>query len=70
MNRPEDGSSRDASLGQTVKAVLWAFLGIRKRRDLENDAAHLNPLHLIIVALCAVAVFVGTLIMIVRHVVS
>jgi hypothetical protein len=53
----------------TVKAVLWAFLGIRKRSAYEEDLGKLNPFHIIAVALIAVAVFVGGLIALVNWVV-
>lgn len=58
------------TFGQSMKAVMWSFFGVRKRRDLEADAAQLNPLHLIAAALIAAAVFIGVLILIVRAVVG
>lgn len=61
-----DGKS---SFARTMKAVLWSFFGVRKRRDLEADAAQLNPLHVIVAALLAVAIFIGVLIAVV-HVVT
>jgi hypothetical protein len=45
-----------------MKAVFWSFLGIRKKNDYEQDAAHLNPVHVILAGLIAAAVFVLTLI--------
>jgi hypothetical protein len=53
----------------TVKAVLWAFLGIRKRSSYEEDLGKLSPFHIIAVALVAVALFVGGLIALVNWVV-
>jgi hypothetical protein len=50
--------------------VLWSFFGVRRRSDHERDAARLNPLHVIIAGLIAAAVFVFTLIMVVRAVTS
>ncbi|MGU8082471.1 DUF2970 domain-containing protein [Burkholderia pyrrocinia] len=61
---------RGGSFSQAVKAVLWSFFGVRKRRDLEADATQLNPLHVLIVALIAAGVFIGVLILIVRAVVG
>jgi hypothetical protein len=43
---------------QTVKAVLWSFVGIRKRSGLEDDMGRLNPFAIIAVALVLVALFV------------
>ena len=67
----EDESSRRpharrGSLLQTLKAVAWAFLGIRGRGAHEADIANLNPVHLIIVAIVCAAVFVTSLLFIVR----
>lgn len=55
---------------RTVKAVAWAFLGIRKNRDYQEDLGRLNPLHIIAVALVAVALFVGGLMLLVNWVVG
>ena len=57
---------RRGSLVQTFKAVAWAFLGIRARGAHEADIANLNPVHLIIVAVLCAAVFVTSLLFIVR----
>ena len=45
----------------TVKAVLWSFLGIRKRSGYEQDLGKLNPFHVIAVALVLVVLFVAGL---------
>ena len=58
------------SILQTVKAVGWAFLGIRKRSGYENDLAKLNPFHIIAVALVGVVLFVGGLVALVNWVVK
>jgi len=62
--------NKGGSFAQALKAVLWSFLGVRKRRDLEADATSLNPLHVLIVALLAAGAFIGVLILIVRAVVG
>ena len=61
--------SRKGSLPQTVKAVAWAFLGIRKNSDYQSDLGQLNPFHLIAVALVGAALFVGGLIALVHWIV-
>ena len=58
------------SLLRTVKAVAWAFLGIRKGSHYQEDLGQLNPLHVIAVALVAVALFVVGLIVVVNWVVK
>jgi hypothetical protein len=55
---------------RTIQAVLWSFFGVRKRRDHESDLQSLNPVHVIIAGIVAAAVFVFTLIFIVRLVVA
>ncbi len=61
---------RTASFGQTMKAVLWSFLGIRKRRDHDQQTAKLNPVHVVVAALLGVATFIFVLLMIVKSVVA
>ena len=59
-----------ASLWDTVKAVGWSFVGLRKRTDLETDGAKLNPVHIIVVGFAAVFLFVAALITLVHWVVA
>jgi len=56
-----------ATLLQVVGMVLSAFLGIRKRAD--HDKIVVTPLQVIIVAVFAGAMFVGTVVSVVRLVV-
>ncbi|KAF1029408.1 MAG: hypothetical protein GAK40_00510 [Burkholderia plantarii] len=58
------------SFAKTLKAVLWSFFGVRRRRDLEADAQSLNPLHVLIVALVATGMLIGALLLIVHAVVG
>ena len=51
-----------------VKTVLAGAIGIRRRSDAEG--AQLNPVHLVITAIVAVALFILTLVTIVRVVTS
>jgi hypothetical protein len=66
----EQPGKRKASFGATMKAVFWSFFGVRKRKDYEHDAAHLNPVHVIIAALIGVLLFIGALITVVKIAVS
>jgi len=61
---------RKASFLATMKAVFWSFFGVRKRRDYEQDAANLNPVHVIVAGLIGAALFIGLLLMVVRFAVS
>ncbi|SEA07125.1 MAG: DUF2970 domain-containing protein [Paraburkholderia sp.] len=65
-----DNGRRRSSFGQSLRAVLWSFLGVRKRRDLEADATQLNPLHVVVAAVICAAIFIGVLIFVVRLVVG
>jgi hypothetical protein len=69
-SRRNDEGRREAGFFDTVRAVLWSFFGVRRKSDYERDAARLNPVHVIIAGVVAAALFVFTLIMIVRAVTS
>jgi hypothetical protein len=58
------------SILRTVKAVLSSFIGIRKGSESQEDMGKLNPFHVIGVAIVAVALFVGALVMLVHWVVA
>ncbi len=53
----------------TIRAVLWAFFGVRKRAGYEEDLGKLSPFATIAVALALVLAFVGGLIALVNWVV-
>ena len=53
-----------ASLFQVVRMVLSAFLGIRKRT--EHEKIVVTPVQVIVVAVMAAGLFVGTVVSIVR----
>ena len=66
---PQPHRRKGSFLG-TMKAVLWSFFGVRKRKDYESDAANLNPVHVIVAALIGVVIFIGLLMVAVRFAVS
>ena len=53
---------------RAIKAVLWSFVGIRKRSGYEEDLGKLNPFAVIAVALVLVALFVAGLVTLVHWV--
>ncbi len=61
-------TQRPGSLVATVKAVLWGFLGVRRRSDFQEDVARLNPLHLMAVGVVMAFLFVAGLILLVTWV--
>ena len=70
MSGLKEAAQRPASLMQTVRAVAWSFLGIRRSSGLEEDVQKLNPVHLIIGGVVGAALFVATIVLLVRWVVS
>nr|WP_216661892.1 DUF2970 domain-containing protein [Niveibacterium sp. COAC-50] len=52
----------------TLRAVLWSFIGVRKRQDYQQDASSLNPLAVVVAGLIAGALFIFTLVMVVSWV--
>ena len=61
---------RRGSLLDTVKAVLWGFLGVRRKADFQDDIAKLNPIHLMVVGVVLAFLFVLGLMLIVNWVVA
>jgi hypothetical protein len=67
-NPPEP--RREAGLLQLVGAVFWSFFGVRKGKHMAADMGSIKPLHVILVGLGLAAVFVLTLIVLVRIIIS
>lgn len=61
---------RKATPLQVAKAVLSAFVGIRKRAAHERDAVTLSPVQVIVAGVIAAALLVLTLVMLVRFITS
>ena len=61
---------RSSSFLQTLSAVLWSFFGVRRSDKHTKDMETLNPIHVIIVGILAAAVFVVSLVMVVKTVVG
>jgi hypothetical protein len=61
---------RKATPLQVIRAVLWSFLGIRRRAEHEADVGRLKPSHVIIAGIVLAAIFVVTLITVVRFVIG
>ena len=70
MSDLRDATRRPASLLQTMRAVAWSFLGIRRSAGYEQDVQQLNPVHVIIGGIVGAALFVGAIVLLVRWVVS
>ena len=70
MSDLKDATHRKSSFVATLKAVFWSFFGVRKKSAYEDDAAKLNPVHVLIAAVLAAGLFIFILLMIVRMVVG
>ena len=62
--------SKKSSFTQSMIAVLWAFLGVRKKSGLQEDVASLSFFHIIIAGVLGALIFMGVLLLIVKAVVS
>ena len=69
MTEPQH-APRKASPLQVAKAVLSAFIGIRKRAAHEHDAVTITPLQAIVAGIIGAAIFVVSLILLVRYITS
>jgi amino acid transporter len=67
---PQAPHKRKGSFWATLSAVLWAFLGVRRKSDYQQDIERLNPLHLMAVGLVMALLFVLGLIFLVNWVVT
>lgn len=63
-------AERPLSFVQTVKAVAWSFVGLRKGAGYQQDVQRLNPVHVIVAGLVGAALFVLALVLLVRWVVG
>ncbi len=70
MSESRTGESGKAGFWATIRAVLWSFIGIRKRRGYQEDAASLDPKAVVVAGLLAGLIFVLGLVAIVQWVVS
>ncbi len=67
---PHEPEKREAGFFSVVRAVLWSFLGIRKKNDYARDAVTLKPQHVIVAGLIGGVLLVLSLVLVVRYVVS
>jgi hypothetical protein len=61
---------RRATPWQVVKAVLSAFIGIRKRSGHERDVATITPVQVIVTGIIAAVIFVLSLVFLVKLITS
>ena len=66
----KQAAERPLSFVQTIKAVAWSFVGLRKGAGYQQDVQKLNPVHVIIAGLIGAALFVLSIVFLVRWVVG
>jgi len=62
--------TRRAGFWATMRAVLWSFIGVRKRRAYQDDADSLNIKAVIVAGLIGGLIFVLSIVAFVRFVVG
>jgi hypothetical protein len=65
-----DGEKRGTGAFAVARAVFWSFLGIRRKSDYHQDAVTLKPHHVVIAGIVGGVLFVLTLVLVVRMVLS
>lgn len=64
--QPGDTVIRKATAFEAAKAVLWSFLGVRKRADYDRDSVSLSPVQVIVAGLIGGVLFVASLLLVVK----
>jgi hypothetical protein len=71
MSYNNAGKPRKRSFMATMVAVAWSFVGLRRKRDFDEDAAGaMNPVYVIAAALIATGTFIAVLMFFVRQAVG
>lgn len=64
--QPIPAEAPHATFAQAAGAVFWSFFGVRKGRDMREDALKLKPHHVIVVGLLSGLLLVFVLLAVVR----
>lgn len=63
-------SDEKAGFWATIRAVLWSFIGIRRRSGYSDDAKSLDPKAVVVAGVFAGAVFVLSILAVVNWVLA
>ena len=69
-NNNIEQKKKKIDIWKIAKAVMFAFMGIRKKSDLESDAESLTPAQVMIGGIIGAILFVLCVMLVVRLVVS
>lgn len=70
MHKDSSTPGRSRSFGSTLLAVGWSFVGLRRRKDFDQDVDRLDPVLVLAAALTGVAVLILSLLAVVHLVVK
>jgi hypothetical protein len=70
MAHPVQTPPKKSGMLATFKAVAWSFFGVRKGADHQADMENLNPVYVILAGIISCALFVFTLLAVVKYVLS
>ena len=70
MADQQAGKPGKASPLRVLTIVFWSFFGVRRRADNEADLAYITPVQVIIAGIVGAAIFVTTLVLLVRFIVG
>jgi hypothetical protein len=58
---------KQRSFGETLMAIAWSFIGLRRKSDFDkDDAGAMNPIYVITAGLLGTALFIGVLVLAVK----
>jgi hypothetical protein len=66
----EAGERKKVALLTVVKTVFSSFFGVRRRADHEAAMAHVTPVQLIVAGVACAAIFVVSLVLLVKFILS
>jgi Protein of unknown function (DUF2970) len=65
-----DPEPKTASALQVARAVFWSFFGVRRRAEHQKDLAQIKPIQVVIAGLVGAAVFVLSLVVLVKFIIG
>jgi hypothetical protein len=66
----QPGKPAKASPLRVFRTVFWSFFGVRRRADNQADLTNITPVQVVVAGIIGAAIFVTTLIMLVRFIVG
>lgn len=69
MENAKPNKAETRSFLSTMGAIGWSFIGLRRKKDFDEDIGRMNPFYVIIGALIATGLFIALLLTIVYSIV-